>query len=148
MRAVPSLGQEEDSGFPPLAWGQDINEWGPLPPYTVQSAFVAWPLILASRWVQICQPIPCSFSSLFFPSLWFVLSPEDRSRLVPGMWWEGLVPSALTRGRGCPCEGAHGAKRHGAEGLVADLGVFGAGFSGVLESSHVSGVALFEVSAF
>lgn len=60
---MPSLGQE-DSGFPPLAWGQDINKWGPPPPYTVQSAFVARPLILASRWVQICQPFPCSFPFL------------------------------------------------------------------------------------
>lgn len=49
-----------------------------------------------------------------FLSLWFVLSPEGRSRLVPGTWQEGLVPSALTRGHRCRCEGAHGAARHGA----------------------------------
>lgn len=37
-----------------LAWGQDINKWGPPPPpytYTVQSAFIPWPLIFSSMWV-------------------------------------------------------------------------------------------------
>lgn len=33
---MPSLGQE-DSEFPPLAWGQDITTWGPPPPHTVHS---------------------------------------------------------------------------------------------------------------